>query len=132
MAIGDFDNDGLKDIAVSNLGENSIYLYKNHSDQNTVMFIKESEIVLENTPLNIEAGDFNGSAYDELVVSYLNSPVLDIYTIDYPMDLTFELNTSFAGDGFIEDIQVGKYVAETKESLLFIEEGSTSWKMLFK
>ncbi len=66
LAIGDFDNDGNKDVAVANFGSDSVSILPGNGDGT---FDTQIVRTVGNQPISIVAGNFNGDAFDDIVVA---------------------------------------------------------------
>jgi hypothetical protein len=67
VAIGDFDNDGWPDIAVTNYGENR--LYRNNHDGTFTDVAKKAGILLGNWSAGVTWGDYDGDGRLDLFIS---------------------------------------------------------------
>lgn len=83
LKIGDLDNDGDKDIAVTNL-VNNIYVLENNGDENNHSFGAPKYIETGRAPWGLDFGDINGDGLVDIVVG----------TTDETDKLTALINTS--------------------------------------
>ncbi|TAE90055.1 MAG: hypothetical protein EAY81_01310, partial [Bacteroidetes bacterium] len=74
----DFDNDGKLDLAVVNLGANSVSIYRNTSISNTITFGSRLDIATGTSPYAIAAGDIDGDGKLDLGVANLGSNTISI------------------------------------------------------
>src|ERR1700746_61854 len=88
---GDFNGDGIPDIAVANLGSNSISILLGNGDGS---FQPHVDYVVGNGPLSIVAGDFNGDGKVDLAVA--NSGSNSISVLLGNGDGTFQTHVDFA------------------------------------
>ena len=83
LKIGDLDNDGDKDIAVTNL-VNNIYILKNDGNENSHSFSSPKYVETGRAPWGLDFGDINGDGLVDIVVA----------TTDASDKLTALINTS--------------------------------------
>lgn len=74
MSFGDINSDGKLDIIIGNYGSNSINIFINNSQHNSIDFdLNFVEIVVGNTPWGIATGDINNDNLIDIVVSNYGS-----------------------------------------------------------
>lgn len=130
LKIGDLDNDGDKDIAVSNL-VNNIYILINNGDENDYSFSSPKYVETGRAPWGLDFGDINGDGLVDIVVATTDasdkltalintSSGANLTYIPYYIgntDISFNLNISdFNGDGKPD---VG-YVDRQNNELVFL------------
>jgi hypothetical protein len=77
VAVGDFNKDGISDLAVTNFADNSLSVFMgNGSGGFAAAGIYQS---IGSGPQGISTGDFNGDGYLDLAVVYTNSNVVNIF-----------------------------------------------------
>jgi gliding motility-associated-like protein len=87
LKIGDLDNDGDKDIAVTNL-INNIYVLVNAGDRSEYLFSSSKYIETGRAPWGLNLGDLNGDGLVDIIVT----------TTDAADKLTALINTSTSGN----------------------------------
>jgi len=66
IAVGDFNRDGIQDLAISNVFDNTVTVWLGNGDGT---FTTTSATALSDTPLSIAVGDFNGDGIPDLSVA---------------------------------------------------------------
>ncbi len=66
MAVGDFDGDGLPDLALANYGSNTVSVLLNTGDGGT--FAPQTTYAVGNVPWTVAIGDFNGDGLPDIAV----------------------------------------------------------------
>jgi hypothetical protein len=77
MSLGDFTNDNLMDIAVSQPSTDEVHLIGNFGNGT---FMMAPSISTQDYPVNIKTGDLNNDGYDDLVVAYYGIAEIDVFT----------------------------------------------------
>ncbi len=103
IAISDLEGDGKLDLAVTNLYDNDISIFKNTSTIGSISFAPKSDFTTGNYPRSIAIGDIDGDAKPDLVVSNNGSNTLSILrnsstggTISFALKSDFTIGNPFS------------------------------------
>ncbi len=72
IRIGDFDNDGLDDLAHVSRGNQTVTVYRNTSSGSIISMAKSTSVSLNGAPLGLDVGDLNGDGLIDLAVTTVN------------------------------------------------------------
>lgn len=77
LAVGDLDNDGKPDIAVTNVLNAKVYLYRNTTNT-TISFADIVETPVDITPWGITLGDADGDGLTDIIVGFSQSKFINV------------------------------------------------------
>ncbi len=86
VVIGDMDQDGLPDVAVSNMGSNDVSVFRNVSSMGSISLATPSTLAAGTSPSALIIGDFDGDTKLELATANTGSDNVSVF-----------LNTSISG-----------------------------------
>lgn len=117
LAFGDFDGDGISDLAVTHAWEGDVIILKKGQGDGTFVDMYE---IWENVEAGrIESGDLNNDGHDDLVVNFFWDPTIKVYLTDVPcVD-----NEIIAKDPFGSEI----YPASIQEAVDLVD--SPGWEI---
>lgn len=85
VSTADLDGDGQPDIVVANEGAKQITSYSNHSDADTIIFIKQNNIDVSGTPYDAVFGDLDGDGKPDMMsINYSTSNISIIKNTSVP------------------------------------------------
>ncbi|QEK52483.1 T9SS type B sorting domain-containing protein [Pedobacter aquae] len=79
VAIGDLDQDGKADIAVSNTNSNTVSFYKNTGTNNILSFADGQAYFAMDSPRELTMGDVDGDGKVDLAVANINASSINIF-----------------------------------------------------
>ena len=91
IAVGDFNGDGIPDLAVANTGSNSVSIFLGNGDGT---FTLHSTLATGTAPVMVAVADFNGDGKPDLAVTNSGSNSVSIFLGNG--DGTFTLKSSFS------------------------------------
>jgi hypothetical protein len=130
VAVGDFNGDGIADLAVPNGGGNSVTLLQGRGDGT---FEATSGVVVGSSPRSVAVADFNGDGIQDLAMANYGSGTVSValgygngmfrsavsYAVGtYPVSVAVG---DFNGDGF-PDLVVANYASDTVSVLLNVPD----------
>ncbi len=104
VAIGDLNNDGIPDIAVTNYGSNNISILLGKGDGT---FTAGTTLAAGSNPYNVVIGDFTGNGKNDIACTNKNSANMDVYLGNG--DGTFQSPTSYATNALPTSIVTGDF-----------------------
>ncbi len=79
VALGDIDGDGKAEIVASNLGPNTVSVFKNNSTIGTLLFNNAVNFSVANSPRGIKLGDLNADGKPDVAVAcYFSSSLVSV------------------------------------------------------
>lgn len=112
IAFGDINGDGKQDLAVANLGSNSVSVLLGNGD-GTFQAKKNTGTV--SSPIGVGLGDFNGDGKLDLATVQNNGSVVDILL--GKGNGTFQLPTTLTASGGCTSLLVGDFNGDTKSDI---------------
>jgi len=76
VAVGDFNRDGIKDLAVANFGSNTVSVLLGNGDG--TFRLPPTNLAVGNNPFSVAVGDFNGDGRQDLAVANLGSNTVSV------------------------------------------------------
>jgi hypothetical protein len=131
LAVGDFLGNGKMDLAVANLGSNtvSVLLNATATGSMTASFAAQQTFAVGNHPIFVATGDFNGDGKQDLAVSNFDSNNLSVLLNTTPTGAT---TTAFAGQQTFAvgtnpiPLAVGDFNGDGKADLAVANAGTTA------
>ena len=106
LAIGDLNNDGIPDIAVTNYGSNTISILLGNGD-GTFRPASTPTLATGTNPYNVVIGDFTGNGKNDIACTNKNSANMEVYLGNG--DGTFQSPTSYATNTMPTSIVTGDF-----------------------
>ena len=75
---GDIDGDGLSDVAVTNLGANSISVFHNTSSAGSISMAEQVQYVTGANPTSVSMGDLDGDGLSDLAIANMSVDMVSI------------------------------------------------------
>ncbi|WP_121357678.1 FG-GAP-like repeat-containing protein [Flavisolibacter nicotianae] len=79
VAIGDVDGDGKPDLAVTNIGSNTVSVFRNISTVGSIAFAPKISFPTGSEPYGVVIRDFNGDGKPDIAISNDNSNSISVY-----------------------------------------------------
>ncbi len=96
VAVGDLNNDGKPDIAVTGKDVDNLLMYQNNSTPGTISMGNQVPLATGDYPWGVAIGDINGDGLKDLVVTNLGPNTISVFKNTSSGTLSFEPGTSFA------------------------------------
>jgi len=79
VSIGDLDGDGKPDLAVANMGSNTISVFRNTSTSGTVSFATKVDFATSSSPETVSIGDLDGDGKPDLAVTSYETKTVSVF-----------------------------------------------------
>ena len=135
VSTGDFNGDGLPDLALANLNSNTVSILLNTTPTNatTPTFAPQATFATGAAPWSVSIGDFNGDGLPDLALANLNSNTASILLNTTPTNATiptFATNVDFpTGNGPIS-VSIGDFNGDGKPDLATANQTSNNASIL--
>jgi Bacterial Ig-like domain (group 3)/FG-GAP-like repeat len=121
VAEGDFNNDGIPDIAVTNSGSNTITIMLG-TGSGTFTAVNCSNCVTDNSPQGIGVGDFNQDGNLDIAVANSGSGTVSVYLGNG--NGTFQAKTDLTTGGSPQGIVVGEFSGNSYPDIAVANPGN--------
>jgi len=125
VAVGDFNGDGIPDLAVVNSGANNVSIELGVGDGT---FLPSGTFSAGTTPYSVDVGDFNGDGKLDLAVA--NSGSNDVSILLGNGNGTFQAAASFGAGTNPHSVTVGDFNHDGKADLVVANNGSNNVSIL--
>jgi hypothetical protein len=119
VTVGDFNGDGMLDLAVANPGSNNVSVLLGHGDGT---FQAARNFAVGTAPVSLAVGDFNGDGLPDLAVANQNSS--NVSVLLGMGDGSFQAAVSFAAGRFPSSVAVGDFNGDGVPDLAVANAGS--------
>lgn len=101
VAIGDVDGDGKADVLGSNLGPNTISVFKNNSTISSLSFSAAANFTVASSPRGMKLGDLNADGKPDVAVAcYFSSSFVSVLkNTSTPGNISFNATVNYATSG---------------------------------
>ncbi len=137
VAIGDLDNDGKPDLAVTNLFENTLSVIRNTAVSGSITaasFAAKIDFATSANPYNVVIDDLDGDAKPDMAVANLNGGALSIYrNIGESGSITsgsFETTVNYATGSTLASVAIGDLDGDGKADLVFTNASENTVSVL--
>ena len=117
VVVGDFNRDNKTDLAVANLGSNSVSILLGDGS-GSFSAAAGSPVALSSNPYSLAIGDFNGDSYQDLAVASYTGSSVTILLGDGNGGLTATANTLSTGTSKPNSIALGDFDGDGKQDLV--------------
>lgn len=108
MAQGDFNGDGLEDLAICSFYDDNISVFFNASFGSNISFTGEAAIMVHPDPRDIEIDDIDGDGHPDIIASYYNMNRVVVMLNDGLPTPTFTDTTGIGGlCCFLHEVKTG-------------------------
>ncbi len=123
VAVGDFNGDGRSDLAIVNVGANtvSVLLNTTTAGATALSFAPQQTFAVGNLPFKVAVGDFNGDGKPDLVVTNADDDTVSVLLNTTAAGATtpsFAPQQTFATGGFPDGVAVGDFNGDGKPDLV--------------
>ena len=129
LAIGDFNGDGLQDIAVANSGTKSITMFLGNR-QRIVVHESDYEPIYDSFPSIVVAGNFNDDQRSDIVIAYNDADNVDML-ISYDTGILIPQEKYSTGQG-PNDIASGDFNNDTYQDIAVVNQDSNSLRIFLE
>ena len=127
LAIGDFNGDGLQDLAVTNSGSADVSILVGNGDGS---FQPARDFATGSSPSSVAVGDFNGDGLQDLAVANTAFGSNDVSILVGNGDATFQLPRDFATGSSPSSVAVGDFNGDGLQDLAVANTGSNDVSIL--
>jgi hypothetical protein len=131
VSIGDFNGDGMVDMAVTNHGSNTVSVLLNTTAPGsaTPTFSAKADFLTGHEPYSVALGDFNGDGKDDMAVAnYGSDSVVSVFintTAPGATTPTFSARTDFTPGSGPYSVSIGDFTGDGKIDMAVANVGST-------
>jgi gliding motility-associated-like protein len=133
VAIGDLDGDGKPDLAVANVGSNTVSVFRNTSTSGSIAagsFEAKVDFTTGTNPFSVAIGDLDGDGKPDLAVANRNSNSVSVYRNTSSSGLiaagSFAAKVDFTTGGFPLSVAIGDLDGDGKPDLAVANRNSNS------
>src|SRR5216684_1652099 len=127
VAVGDFNADGVPDLAVANTDSNSVSVLLGNGDGT---FQTAQSSAVETQPSSVAVGDFNGDGVPDLAVANSGAPNGSVSVLLGNGDGSFQTARSFGAGIWPSSVAVGDFNADGVPDLAVANRGSNDVSVL--
>ena len=128
VVVGDFDGDGLPDLATANTGDDTVSVLLGQGD-GTFGPAGSTPLADSDDPESVAVGDFNGDGQPDLAVGYLEGNVVSVLLGRGDGTFTPAASPLVVGD-FPSDVVVGDFNADGQPDLAVVNNGDDTVSVL--
>lgn len=130
VAAGDFDGDGLIDIAFSDEGNGTVGLLRNTTDENGLNFEEVDRVSVGSLPRGIVAGDLNGDRMFDLAVTNGHDNTVTILTNDGAGSMSFTTEATLSVGSAARGIALGDLDEDGDLDLVVVNQSANTLNLL--
>jgi FG-GAP-like repeat/IPT/TIG domain/FG-GAP repeat len=113
VAIGDFDGDGKKDLAISSYNDNTVVIFRNQSAPGVVQLSAPVTLNVGANPSGIQAGDFDGDNKPDIATSnYSDNTISVIKNQSVPGSLAFATAAAYSNNYVVQALSIRLAIAD--------------------
>jgi hypothetical protein len=122
LTVGDFNGDGLPDLAIVDQGTNQVTVLQGNGDGTFKEFLK-SPYTVGNFPVAIASGSLNGSTGPGLAVVNQNDNTLTVLLGDGKGAFLFDANSPLKTDTKPSGVTIGNFLQQTNSGIAVTNSG---------
>ncbi len=104
FSVGDFDDDGLQDLAVARYNDNAVEIYRNTGNDGFFVFDPFASLSVDAEPIDVAAGDFDGDTLIDLAVIHDGGESTNTYMNAGKGSFTLGQSLDMTSDGLRVDL----------------------------
>jgi type II secretory pathway component GspD/PulD (secretin) len=124
IAVGDYDRDGISDLAIVNQTSNNVTILKGRGDGTFSEFSKNSPIAVGNLPVAIAAGNLSGSTGPGLVVVNQQDNSASVLLGNGDGTFTPSSQSPLATDATPSGVVIGSFLQQSTSGIAITNTGS--------
>jgi len=128
VAVGDFNRDGIQDLAVANTDSSNVSVLLGNGD-GTFQAAVNFDVGLDNFPFSVAVGDFNGDGIQDLAVANNDLGTGNVSVLLGNGDGTFQPAVEFSAGVFANSVAVGDFNGDGVQDLA-VASGDFVWVLL--
>jgi hypothetical protein len=127
VSIGDLDGDGKSDLAVANLGSNTVSVFRNNSTSGGVSFEGKVDFTTGVNPISVSITDLNGDGKPDLAIANSGSNTVSVLkNISTSGTVNFAAKVDFSTGSLPQAVSTGDIDLDGRPDMVVVNQGGNN------